>query len=207
MRRLAILLPTLFSLASASAQTLPKDVERVDGYYITSDLPQYPAEANVAGAQGKVEIRQDFLNGKPRGDATVFISSKSELLDAKALELVRQTKLKSSGTDEAPDSKKYLVTIEFARDTAQSLPNKRCGDLLTDVRYYKSIDAGASLTEMRVYKMSLGMIYMAKKRDLSEAARLAKATPQAFERTIAVCEQLPDARYMELLLKELQATP
>ncbi len=112
------------------------------GYSIHWDDPSYPVAAKALFAQGEVEVRQDFLNGKPEGEALVFKISRSALLDEKALELVRKARLKSDGTVEKPDLKKFVVQVSFGRDSITTLGQKTCAELLEDVGYHQASRSG-----------------------------------------------------------------
>lgn len=192
---------------SALAQELPKDVERIDGYTISWDEPAYPAAAKALFAQGEVEVRQDFRNGKPDGEALLFKSSKSPILDEKALDLVRKARLQSEGSEEKPDLKKYVVKISFGRDSITNISKKTCGELLQDVGYHKATHGGQPVTQMRLYTMTLGMFYLSSKGGPAIAAKLNQALPRAFEKTVDICGKQPDAMYLEQLGEALKAAP
>lgn len=169
------------------------------------DDEQYPALSKQKHEQGMATVRQDFINGKASGAGTIVTSSRSAMLDEAAVKALQRISLKSTGTPEQPDVKKYLVEVEFARDSVTNLGNKMCAELTGDIAYFKASQPGVELGKMRVYEMTLGMMVIGgKMSDMAYVQRVSRAMPSGFAATAAQCEQTPQALYLEVLAKEFK---
>ncbi|XLZ70101.1 hypothetical protein ABT364_26795 [Massilia sp. SR12] len=116
-------------------------------------------------------------------------------------------RIESQGTEEKPDLKKLGVPISFYRDSLAKIATKTCAELQEDVGFHKSADADEPVTKMNLYKITLGMFFLAGKSGVAEAIKLNKTMPVAFEKTIEVCNSDPAALYLEQLRTALKAAP
>ncbi len=148
----------------------------------------------------------DFVNGKPSGDASIAKSSQSPGLDEAALAYLRRVKLRSSGTETAPEVKKMLVDVEFVRDSIVTLGKKPCAELSADIAHFRKTNPTLELTKMRLYKMSLGMVALSGDlKNVPAMVKLSKIMPAAYSATALACESKPEAVYLQELLHSLTA--
>ncbi|PKB20468.1 TonB-like protein [Janthinobacterium sp. 64] len=190
--------------AGAPSDTTPIKVE---GYQIIWASKYYPSEAKARHAQGSTEVQQSFLNGKAIGEAKLVLSSREPELDAKALEIIHSLRLKSTGTDEAPEALTYIFPVDFVRDTVRTISSKPCSEITEDIAYFKASNPGAEIGSRPFDKMVLGMLAiqsMGIGNNAKRMANLAKAFKLANPATAVECEQHPETLFIEVLQKQLR---
>lgn len=201
---LSLLLPRL-SHADAPADTKPITVE---GYQIEWASKYYPAEAKARHAQGDTKVQQSFINGNAVGEAKLLLSSKAPELDAWAVEFVHGLKLKSKGTDEAPEALTYIFPVDFVRDTMRTVGSKPCSEINEDIAYFKKTNPGAEIGGRPFDHLVLGMLAMNSMGGLGNTAaklgKLAKSFKQANPATALECEQHPEALFIEVLQQQMR---
>ena len=166
---------------------------------------KYTTRGRDVRQQGTATVRQDFINGKASGAGMIVTASRSAMLDEAAIQALQGISLKSTGTPEQPDVKKYLVKVEFARDSVTNLGKKTCADLTGDIAYFRASQPGVELNKMRVYEMTLGMMVIGgNMSDTAYVQRVSRAMPPGFAATAAQCERTPQALYLKVLAKEFK---
>jgi TonB family protein len=194
-----------YSLTCAAQPAAKSDIT-TESLSIGWASASYPATAKLKGEQGTASVRIDFLNGRPSGPASIAKTSGSAALDDAAIKTVSTLSFKSAGTESAPDLKKFIVEVEFIRDSHTTIAKKPCAELTADIQFFRQVNPGVEIKKMSLYTMSLGFVALSgDMKNVAGMVKLAKAMPLAFDATALACEKNPDALYLEVLLKALQA--
>lgn len=199
----AVLLACSATCAAQSAEKTGIVTESMSVDWTSAD---YPATAKRNNEQGTASVRIDFLNGKASGAASIAKTSGSPTLDSAAMKMISALSFKSPGTEAAPDLKKFVVDVEFGRDSVTTIGKKPCTELTADIAYFKQVNPGLKVTKMRLYELTLGMIALAgDMKNIAGMVKLSQAMPLAFDATASACEKNPDALYLDALSKALKA--
>ena len=173
----------------------------VDTVPIHPGTKAYPQELAGRGVQGTVTLRVDL---SPEGRFThpaIHESSRSEELDAAALDLVPRLKYTPSADNAASGT--VLLAMEFHKDELTTLGTKTCADFNQDAAYFKEKFPERPLIDMPVFKVTGAMLAFSvkpeKRVDVFMNIKPIKA------RLIAECSQNPDSRFLELALKTAEA--
>lgn len=162
---------------------------------VQTPAPEYPDQAYAQGHQGKVLVKLRIGADGNVEAAEVQESSKSGPLDAAALTAVRSWKfspfIDDAGKAIAGDA---VLPVDFAKDTSGSVMKKTCGDLNADVSFFRGAYPGKPLSDMRIYKLTLGMLVLSEA-DMQKKLTTAQAFPSAFAGAVARCESNPGDTY------------
>jgi TonB family protein len=180
------------SVSRVAAQD--SNTEAVDAVTIVAGSPLYPEGAAARGVQGTVIIRAELSAAGAFLNPIIQESSRSEALDAAALEVVPRLKytLTAEGSD-APSA--LLVPIDFRKDSATSLMTKTCTDFNVDATYFKETFPELPLADMPVFDLITGILALSI--DADRRFTLAPNLQQIKDQIAATCNEAPSSRFMD----------
>ena len=190
-------------LPAGPAASTPAGPTRLQA--VETPQPMYPPAARAAGHQGTVVIGVLVSERGELLQAKVQRSSRSPLLDQAALDAVRRWRFKPA-TDPLgqPIEAAASVPFVFRKDSAASLPRKRCAELTADLKRWRTLEPNAPLQQADVYPLAQQLALGG----LSTAGSLKQTLehfPQAFEQAAQRCAQQPKARVMDEIRLRLRA--
>ena len=154
----------------------------------------YPVDLMKAGVQGTVTVLVTLgPDGKP-ADATIQKTSRSQQLDAAALEYVHR--VVKVGNAEHPAPPQVLVPIDFVKDSVRTLGTKTCADFVVDATYFRATFPDKTLRDMNVINLSAGAIVLMQQMAVPRMLAVSRHTkvPEV-EATLAACAAHPDDRF------------
>lgn len=167
------------------------------------ELP-YPPQARREGHQGLVKLGMAVQsNGEPT-DIKLILSSRSSVLDDAAMQAARTWRfLPARDANGQAIATRVIQPVMYRKDSEDSLPNKKCSDLNTDLAWFKTAYAELSLSKMPVYELSLNVLLSESGPSSEKGEAINAAYPQAFERALARCAAQPGGLYWDALKSEL----
>ena len=164
----------------------------------------YPAAAKAAGAQGRVRVEATLLASGALADAKVVESSRSPELDAAALEAFKQwTMSPALDANGQPQATRVRQTFGFYKDTLNTgmgaISRKSCADFVTDMNWFAAKFPELSVSEMRLYKITLGAFSLAFGGAGSQFDQVQKIFPTAYDATYEACTEQPKAGFLAIL--------
>lgn len=165
----------------------------------------YPAAAKAAGHQGVVKLRLSINTEGGVEDAQVIESSRSDLLDAAAVEQVKAWKLSPAiDAEDKPMAVKVVAPIKYVKDSIADLANKACSDLNVDVSWFRSVYPDKPVSDMNIYNLSLGLLAMAAGSG-PKMLETSRKFSKAFDKTVERCAEKPDEKYWENIKSGMSA--
>jgi len=196
---LPVLALLLVSVTAATAEEQGETPPLVDTIPITPGSKAYPQELAARGVQGKVTLRAILSAEGKFSEAMIEESSRSEELDAAALDLVPRLKYTSKSEKQKPvPPGPVRVAIEFVKDGLETLRTKTCADFNLDAAYFKEKFPERPLTDMTVMKLMTGILTFTVKRE--QQLTVFKNIKPIKEQVIEQCAQSPDKKFLELAL-------
>lgn len=193
----------LFLLALMTHQDAPLEAVPVGAAAV--DLPlveiagpieRSAPEAEALGHVGNVTLEVVVQPDRSKGPVTVVSSSRSDLLDTEAAQLVAEADFRAPA-----EATRYRVTIGFqGADDAMS-----CRSMARQVRWFEQTWPERPRQEMPVFKMSSGLLLFgwAPEAPTRESARTAVNLERRFEAEfldlVAACERQPERPYYPML--------
>lgn len=159
----------------------------------------YPVEAYQAGHQGQVLVEVRVLENDTIDTPVIKKSSRSEILDNAAITLVQQSKfLHGSDVDGKPADMVVIVPVDFSKDSSANLNAKTCADYVADYQWFTQTFPESKLSEMRLYKLTLGLFTM-RMSNVDDILRLGKSYTRIYQKTYGDCFDNRDHMFMNTL--------
>lgn len=153
-------------------------------------------EAEALGHTGKVKLEIPVQPDGTKGTAAVVETSRSEMLDQAAIDLLQQANIRAPATPT-----RYRVTVEFTgADDAIT-----CGAMARQVRWYEQAWPERSATDTAIYSMSSGLLLLAGTPDTPSRASVQSVTDRMqrlrdnFGQLVEGCEREPERPYFRYL--------
>jgi TonB family protein len=182
------------SAASAASGAAASGITTVKLMSFTPGERGYSPELAAQSIQGKVVLHLKLKADGGVETATVHTSSRAEVLDQLALQLVQGLRYKTSA---ATPLTEVLAPIEYRRDSLTTLGDKTCAEFLLDARYYAQTFPDQTPRSMPVINMTAGMLFLGSKGDLSQRMRWLKQVEAAAREIRPACEREPEAGYLK----------
>jgi TonB family protein len=154
----------------------------------------YSEAGDAAGHTGRVIVETIVQPDGTIGPVTVVQSSRSDLLDAEAIQTIATARIAGR-----PDPIRYHIVVNF---NPTGILDMKCEEFTRQVRWYQSVWPESSPGDMTIYTMSVGaMALVARERSGSVDAMLAPARKMEAEwpGLMADCERQPNRVYLQVL--------
>lgn len=163
---------------------------------IAGPIERRMPEAETLGHTGEVTLDIVVQPDGTKGPVTVVKSSRSDLLDAEAARLVAE-----AGFRAPAEATRYRVTVGFqGADEALT-----CAAMARQVRWFQQVWPERSLTEMPLYRMSSGLLLLARspasptRETATAAVDLERRLEAGFPALADDCERQPDRPWYPML--------
>lgn len=163
---------------------------------IAGPIDRRAPQAEMLGHTGEVTLDIVVQPDGAKGPVAVVKSSRSDLLDAEAARLVAE-----AGFRAPAHATRYRVTVGFqGADEALT-----CAAMARQVRWFQQVWPERSLTEMPLYRMSSGLLLVARSpasptRETAQAAvDLERRLDAEFPALADQCEREPDRPWYPML--------
>lgn len=191
----AILL--LCACAAQAEQTSTATPRNLGNSEINPGHRRYPLELANSGVQGTTIIEGVIQSDGKLSDLKIASSSRSEVLDKNAMELVDGARL-----GEAPATPtKFTISIEFTKDSLLNLKDKTCADFIADFDYFKSAFPELKAKKMPLIRTSSSVLLFLQ----SDAyGKYLKREDAVIDGTVDQCRKNPDSKYLPTFMSAVQ---
>lgn len=167
---------------------------------VSAPEPDYPPLARAGGEQGEVKLSGIVGTDGAIKDVVVESSSRSALLDESAVEAFSRWTFQPAVDDAGkPVEARVVTTLEFWKDTIQTLGEKTCADFVADFDWRRSaFPESDKPMRLALLTQGMGLFYSGKHQREMDALR--KDFPGAWARTYAQCRDHPEKRFLAVLL-------
>jgi TonB family protein len=148
----------------------------------------------AAGHFGSVIVELDMQPDGTKGEVTVAETSRSELLDAEAVSLISDARLRPPAT-----ATRYRIEVEFQ---PYNVLQMNCRDFSRHALWFQQTWPDKNVKDTSLYSMSTGaMTALAMNRPggAMEMLRPTREMEATWPRLITECERQPDQRYLRVL--------
>jgi TonB family protein len=173
--------------APQAADDLPiyRPREKIDGFSEAGD---------AAGHTGRVTVETVVQPDGSKGPVTVIASSRSDLLDAAAIETIAGATIRGR-----PEASRFQIVVEFL---PSDIINMKCDEFARQVRWSQSAWPEAGPKETGIYTMSVGLMAILASQDgagVEAMLRPAREMEGLWPRILADCERQPNRPYIQVL--------
>lgn len=165
-----------------------------------------PVETNseagqAAGHFGSVIVQLDMQPDGTKGEVTVAETSRSDILDAEAVNLISGARLRAPAT-----ATRYRIQVEFQ---PYNVLEMNCRDFVRQALWFQQTWPDKSVKDTSLYSVSTGAmtaLTMNRPGGALEMLRPVREMEATWPRLITECERQPNERYLRVLARLLRLT-
>lgn len=151
----------------------------------------------MAGVQGKTVVLALLKTDGTPESVSVQQTSRSAQLDEIALSIVKGLSFHPKDDAAGSPLQSVLVPVEFSKNTVASLTTMTCGDLNTDLSYFKATFPEKKPGDLKLFKVAVGAMFFTIEHERQLA--FVKSINDVIATTIGTCVAEPQRKFFEVM--------